>query len=120
MCALRTLWEYGPDVMGLEPLVIDDASREERAQYLYQRRQKSTESIPLKDPRPTRERTALEEPTVSNMWEIAALILANTCSPGFHLRFVRIHSPIGPDSAGHVMYPPGDQAHVTVYSLVTL
>jgi|APFre7841882630_1041343.scaffolds.fasta_scaffold10852_4 hypothetical protein len=41
--------------MGLEPLVIDDASREDRAQYLCQRRQKSTESIPLKDPRPTRE-----------------------------------------------------------------
>ena len=74
MCALRTLLECGPDVTGLEPLVIDDASREDRAQYLCQRRQKSTERIPLSDPRPKRNSMSLEEATVSNMWEIAAIV----------------------------------------------
>jgi hypothetical protein len=71
---LRTLLECGPDVTGLEPFVIDDASREDRAQYLCQRRQKFTESIPLKDQRPKRDSMSLEEATVSNMWEIAAIV----------------------------------------------
>jgi hypothetical protein len=74
----------------------------------------------MSDQRLTCDTMSIEEAMVSNMWEMVAIILANTSSPDLPLRFTRTHFPLRPGPAAHVRYPLGGQAQGTAHSFFTL
>jgi len=66
-------WVRGEEY-GVETLVIDNESRDDVEEYLWQQGYESAESTPMNYLRPNRETMPLDEATGSSLREIAATV----------------------------------------------